>query len=315
MLLTNQDSFNEYVKRYRTYLLNFTSKNISNLFSDIHKARIYQISETFEEFNAYRLDYKTCLSLLEPSQENVLVHKLRYLFSLFDQKSGFNQKTCLEFIMLLENNLCYEVYFYGLSDYTMLFSDFQRKFLFYSTFFKLYKYVADIPEILTLGRLYENKKSIYITFLMHSIDLFGKYIGNMKDNRTFIMCFIFKAFEVFYGKRFDCFLIPSFKFSCRKNKHDFYYFAWEFNKVKRSRLSRRSYPILYCSRNDKLFFRTVLFIYLYQHLLFMNHFNINIDNKKIFADFIDKVTKSSECVGCLFNEYLLLVQTINKKVF
>jgi hypothetical protein len=49
-------------------------------------------------------------------------------------------------------------------------------------------------------------------------------------------------------------------------------------------------------------------IYLYNHLLYCKYYNIGSESIKLVQEFIEKVMKSEDCIGCLLNEFLRVIQ-------
>jgi hypothetical protein len=128
------------------------------------------------------------------------------------------------------------------------------------------------------------------------------HVGDLKENKTFILCMIFRAFRCFYGNRFDIFRIPKYEFICDKARHDVTHISLEFNSKKRRDIGSRKKFIVKSKPNDKNFIKIVLLIYLYQHSLFFKYYHVN-DEMKSFEHFVDTVLHSTDCVGCLMNQF------------
>jgi hypothetical protein len=175
--------------------------------------------------------------------------------------------------------------------------------------------VAEIPEILVLGGIYADKNFFNLPFIMRSINLFAEKIGNIKNNRIFILCMIYKALKCFRTHLFDIFLIPYYGFLCNKKQHDLTFFTLEMNTRKRQSITRRKTRIFEYNFNDEKYLRTIFLVYLYQYSLFIKYYRVDSKNLVKFKRFVDKVIKSDVCLGCLFDEYLIIVDLINKEVF
>jgi hypothetical protein len=76
---------------------------------------------------------------------------------------------------------------------------------FYYELMKLFKYTDEIPELLALGGLYTDKLFHDLSFVLHVLNLFIENIGNLKENKTFILCMIYKAYSFSYKKALDFF--------------------------------------------------------------------------------------------------------------
>jgi hypothetical protein len=96
--------------------------------------------------------------------------------------------------------------------------DLQKRFLFYSELLRIYLFAAEMPELLKFGSFFEIKSFFNVEFVMHLVMLFAYYVGDLKENRTFILRMICKAFRFFYGNRFDIFRIPKYEFICDRTR-------------------------------------------------------------------------------------------------
>jgi hypothetical protein len=175
---------------------------------------------------------------------------------------------------------------------------------FYGELMKLYKYVPDIPEILTLGGLFDNRFFQKIVFIMHMINLFAEEVKNVNTYRVFILFMITKAFKSFYSNSFNPFEPARHELICNNDYHDLYFFIWKFNAQKRRDIKKRKLNPFRSEPEDFVHLKTVFLIYLYQHSIFFKYYNIGKEDVNDFKKFIDKVIEDKDCVGCLFNEYL-----------
>jgi hypothetical protein len=169
---------------------------------------------------------------------------------------------------------------------------------------KLYKYIPDIPEMLTLAGLFDDWSFQKIVFIMHMINLFAEEVKNVKTYKVFILFMITRAFKSFYSNSFNPFEPARHEIKCDNDYHDLYFFIWEFNVQKRRDIKRRKGNSFRSESGDYVHLKTVLLIYLYQHSIFFKYYNIGREDVNEFQKFIDKVIEDKECIGCFFNEYL-----------
>jgi hypothetical protein len=176
---------------------------------------------------------------------------------------------------------------------------------------KIYKYVVDVPELLTLGGLFSKFTFPKVIFILYLINLYAETVGNLKENKLLVQCLIYKAFYCFYNNLFDIFMIPYYEILCeKKSKHDLTYFIWEFERLKYN-IARRM-DVSKGLPKDKKHLKTILLIYLYRHSLFMEYYNIYPEGVSRYIEFTKRVMESEDCVGCLFDEYLNDLLVINK---
>jgi hypothetical protein len=167
---------------------------------------------------------------------------------------------------------------------------------------------VDIPELLTLSGLFSVKSFPNVTLVIHLIYLFIERNKNVKDIKVYILCMISKALTCFYGYSFDIFLISNCKFNCIESFHDLNFFVWEFNRNKRKDLKLKIGRSCIWVSSERKYLKSVLMIYLNNHLLYCKYHNIGSENIKLVQEFIEKVMKSEGCIGCLLNEFLRVIQ-------
>jgi hypothetical protein len=190
-----------------------------------------------------------------------------------------------------------------------------KNLIFFSEVMELYKYIDDIPEILSLFGLFNEDSFERSTFVLHLIIMFADKIKNIKENRVFILCMISKAMDIFYFGSFNIFLIPFYEFKCYKGLHDLNFFTWELNSFKRRDLSVRRSSTNLSFPSDKKYLKVVFLIYVYQNMVFLKYYDVGIEGIKLYENLIDKIYHSSECFACLFTEYSSMVKKcINEKL-
>jgi hypothetical protein len=303
--IMNSENFKNFVDTFNLYIEKYISENISFSYNSSHLRRLKIIEDVHDIFNDYKLDHKTYISIFEPSYDRKFIIQLRNMMCKIDKNVEFNHEMCERFSAEFDSKIFNNIDFIKLRWELDKLLNCQKKFFFYAELMKLYKYVFFIPELLTLGGLCSNKYSYKILIVMHVINLFCENVGNYKEDRIFVLFFIYKAFKFYYGKNlFNIFLITDYIIECHKNRHDLTFFLWEFNCFKRRDMKYRKYVMSKYKKNDRKYLMVVFLLYLYQHTLFMKYYNIDVKGVKSFQKFIDKVIQSNDCVGCLFNEYL-----------
>jgi hypothetical protein len=299
----------------KAYIERFICENISYSLNSTYLTRLNMINEGLNFFDSCKSDSNNNFFKLDFSDDSVLVKKLIDVIRSFDENVEFTLETYEKFSYEFDSKIFNKFYTFKCWLEVEKLSIHQKKLFFYSELMKNYKIAVEIPEILVLGGICAAENFSNLPFIMHSINLFAEKIGNIKNNRLFILCMIYKAFKCFKTNLFDIFLIPYYGFLCDKKQHDLTFFTLEMNTRKRQSITRRKTRVFEYNNNDEKSLKTIFLIYLYQYSLFIKYYNINSKNLVKFKSFIDKVIKSDECLGCLFDEYLIIVDLINKEVF
>jgi hypothetical protein len=290
------------IKLITSYIL----ENIPSCFCPHYTKRIQNIDDACAALERNNIDIYTHNSIFNSLYDDELLLKLKNMCLNFDKNMPFNKQTCHEFSNEFDSKIFNS--FYVVEHRRKLFSlsNELRQIVFYTELMNLYKFVVEIPELLTLGSLFANRPIYNMQLIMHMINLIAADTINIKDQKLFILCLIFKAFNYFYEiTTFNIFLIPNYSFSCEKeDQHDLYFFLWGVHSNKRTVIGRRKKTAIRSYCRDMIYLRTVLVIFLFQHLIFFVYYNVNDDVIKAFYEFIEEIIVSGGCVGCAFNEYL-----------
>jgi hypothetical protein len=233
-----------------------------------------------------------------------IFNELEKIISTLDPSLTFNKDACNKFL----ENFNLKIYLREDSEEIRWELDklpHDQKVLFYYTeLMKLYKFVVDVPEILTLGGLFSKQSFRNTVFIMRLMNLFAESVKNMEDNKVFILFMISRIFKCYYRHTFDVFRIPIYKLECDNGNHNLNFFLWELNVNKKHDIKRRKNKTSQYEYNDRKYFSTIFYIYLYQHSIYIKYYNKSSKEIELFQDFVDEVIQSEECVGCLFNQYL-----------
>jgi hypothetical protein len=298
---------------FKSYIEDYISKNISNTYNCNQIRKTALIEEACFILKRYYFDKTTIVFMFDIQEEKLLLGELLNLVLTLGEKAEFNPETFKIFLNEFESKIFDRFYLKELNWKFDLLSDQHKKLFFYVEFSKLYKYVEDVPELLTLGGLFLDKSCRKIIFIMHIINLLAENDFSMKDNKTFILCLISKAFCLFNGYLFDIFLIPEYEVKCGKGSHNLYFFLWELNNNKRQNIKRRKGYRSKYRYKDRNYLMIVFLLYLYQHNIFLEYYNVDAENVKKFSIFISRVKQSQDCIGCLFNRYLSIATMITIK--
>jgi hypothetical protein len=224
---------------------------------------------------------------------------------MFDKNTNFDRESYDKFLFEFNFKIFYTSYTVHVCDELQNLSNDEKLIVFYSEFIKLYRHIDDIPELLSLSSLIEEKSIHQIIFIMHLINLFIENIQNIEDYNVFILLMVAKAFDCFYGLNFDIFLIPNYELICDKYHHNLTFFLWGYERFRYNvtrRINRSEGTV-----NDLKFLKIIVLTFLYQHLIFIKHYSDNFEEIKLFNVYIGKVMKSSECIACLFIEFFTML--------
>jgi hypothetical protein len=183
----------------------------------------------------------------------------------------------------------------------------------YSLYFelmKLYKYVDEIPKLMSLYGIYTNRVFCATPSILHLINLFLEQIGNSRDDTVFILCLINKAFLYSNRRDIDLFLVKKYKVVCYRKHLNLHFLFWELNLAKRNDIRKKLKhgDILIINDVDKKHLKTIFLIYLYQHTYFLSFYNFKKEEFETFSRFFRKVVFSKSCFACQFDEYLEMIK-------
>jgi hypothetical protein len=74
----------------------------------------------------------------------------------------------------------------------------------------------------------------------------------------------------------------------------------------KKRLNR--WKSLECNSLDNYHLKTLLLIYLYQHINFLIYYNFNNEVIETFIAFVESVLNSNECFACHFDDFLKILE-------
>jgi hypothetical protein len=146
--------------------------------------------------------------------------------------------------------------------------------------------------------------------ILHIINLFLEKIGNIRDDKVFILCLINKAFLYSNRRDLDLFLVKKYKVVCYRKHLNLHFLFWELNLAKRNDIRKKlkHSDILIINDVDKTHLKTIFLIYLYQHTYFLSFYNFKKEEFKTFSRFFEKVVFSKSCFACQFDEYLEMIK-------
>jgi hypothetical protein len=196
-------------------------------------------------------------------------------------------------------------------------SDIDQKLLFYSELMKFYKYITEIPELLTLGGLVRKKSLKNLIFVMHLINIFAENVGRLTENKNFILLLIYKSLKYSNGNGFLIFRNVDFRIECDNGSHELTFFTWEMNSYWRQTLKEKRITSVKVYEKKILMF--ILLNYLCQNLFYPKYLafrNIKVKDELIRSIQIlfIRAILTNDCVGCIFDEYLKIVDLINKNI-
>jgi hypothetical protein len=314
----NSSQLREHRKKLKFYILGYIKNNIKSIYRTSYTSILNDIDKACNSLEKHQLNETKYNFIFSPSYDRNLFEILKTFYSKFDKTSNFDQKTCDKFMIDFESNVLESsetlLTTYGLNALIKT----EKQIFFYSEISKLYKYIADLPELLTLCRLYSISSFTKIIIVLHSINLFASKTGHLKENNVFVLSMIYVAFQNFYGKNsFDLFMFLDYELICHKNKqrHNMYYFLWELSLNRRQNIKLRNVSIFVNESMDAIYLRVNFLIFLYQHSLFIRCINVKGAYFNSFDTFVEKVKQNEMCFGCLFNEYLHRTQIFNKENF
>ncbi|EOB13381.1 hypothetical protein NBO_78g0008 [Nosema bombycis CQ1] len=188
--------------------------------------------------------------------------------------------------------------------------NFNMKLLFYVELTKCAKHFGLIPELMVLGGTFAGRSIDFIVILIHSINLL---IEKRKDSpllKNFVVCMIKRAVECSKRSAFDLFSINKLETDCRENQNDLYFFIWEMNNSKRKDYKCKCFEneVFHYTTIDKLHFRTVLLIFIYQRITLLKLKNAGNEEIERYLSLIKRVINDSKCPDCDYDEFLKIIQ-------
>jgi hypothetical protein len=316
--VVNSSQLREHRKKLKFYILGYIKNNIKSIYRTSYTSILNDIDKACNNLEKHQLNEIKYNFIFSHSYDQNLFEILKTFYLKFDKTSNFDQKTCDKFMIDFVSNVLERsetlLTTYGLNALVKT----EKQIFFYSEISKLYKYIADLPELLTLCRLYSISSFTKIIVILHFINLFASKIGHLKENKVFVLNIIYVAFRSFYGKNsFDLFMFLDYELICHKNKqrHNLYYFLWELSLNRRQNIKLRNVSIFVNESMDAIYLRVNFLIFLYQHSLFMRCINVKCVYLNSFGAFVEKVKQNEMCFGCLYNEYLHRTQIYNKGNF
>ena len=295
-------------KMLKSFIDKYISDNIPTLYKTNDLRKVKNLEEAFKILDKNKPTHETNCLLFENPYKETIICELITICTEFDNNLEFTRNTLDIFLKKYDLKIFYSSYFKNLRNKLARLSDEEKILTFYWNLMKFHKYTADIPELLTLSSLFSVRSFPNVTLVVHLIGLFFERNENVKDIKVFILCMISKALTCFYGYSFDIFLISNCKFNCIESFHDLNFFVWEFNRNKRKDLKLKIGRNSIWVTNERKYLKSVLMIYLYNHLLYCKYYSIGYESIKLVQEGIEKVMKSEDCIGCLLNEFLRVIQ-------
>lgn len=309
-LATNENTlFYLIVSSLKAYIDGYIIYNMHESYRKPHIKRLDLIEESFLLFDNHKIDKDELKLKNDVLKKKELMLKFETFISQFKEGLQFDSEFCKTFFLKYDSDIFYSIHSFELRKRLNCLSYIQKRLFFYFELMSLYKYVYDIPEILTLGCLFSEHSFYKICNVMQMINLYVHKIDDAKTRRNFVLCMIYVAFEYYYGRLFNIFLIPNYRFLCDKEFHDLNFFIWEFSCYRRRDMKLRRHLTEQSIEYDKKYFKLVFLIFLYQHTIFIKFFKVKGEALILFLKFVNKVIISEKCVACLFKEYLEITQS------
>jgi hypothetical protein len=219
---------------FKNKIENYIFENIPDSYVLTHVKRLRDIDKICVIFDNNNLDCDKYFSIFNILYDAIFCDRLKQINSRFNKDLKFSLKTCDVFLAQFNALIYHSFEANELREKLEILPYFQKYLFFYYELMKLYKYIYEIPELLTIGGLFSERSFSNVIFLMHQINLFCEIFENIKDHRIFILCMIYKTYSCQNEKNgLDIFSIPNYEFKCATTSHDLYYFLWEFNSYKR----------------------------------------------------------------------------------
>ncbi|EOB13079.1 hypothetical protein NBO_206g0003 [Nosema bombycis CQ1] len=227
----------------------------------------------------------------------------------------FNQKNCENLLEEIYKKIFNKIKWVRGYERLEYYSVYQKKKYLFSQLIKFYKYINEIPELLTLSSIFLSRlgrKNIIIT---HQIIFLLENIDNLKKKRFFVLSMIYQSFKMFYGEKLvDSSFFFNYKLVCGTIRHDFYYFIWEIDHRKRCQLRRRKNYVCYPCSDLRSYFKTILLIHMLRFTVFIKYFNLSSESCRKFFSFFQEVIDSEKCIDLHFKKFLSLIQIICREV-
>ncbi|EOB11248.1 hypothetical protein NBO_1357g0002 [Nosema bombycis CQ1] len=181
---------------------------------------------------------------------------------------------------------------------------------------KLFKFFPIFPELITLGSLFNQERDEIMFLYVRIIYLIcEENKSRLHMIRTYILFFMKKLFLTPRRRTREIDIISEVKFNisayfqvksiCNNDHSNLNFFTWAIHsdKVRRIKEQRKdnggySYDITIYSIEH---FRAVFDIFLFQHIIFLEHYNISYEQ---FEALLKSSTLQENCVFCSFLNYL-----------
>jgi hypothetical protein len=163
-----------FLSKLKSYINECTLSNIKSYSRCLsYLKRLEDISEVciiFKEHQHKINEYYTIFNILN---ERELIKELNKLYLRFSKRYDFNEKTCRNFSIAFKKQFFFDAKSIDLLAKINKLTDDKKKCLFYFELKKLHRYISEVPELLTLGGLFENYSFSNVTFVMYIINLFA----------------------------------------------------------------------------------------------------------------------------------------------
>jgi hypothetical protein len=193
-----------------------------------------------------------------------------------------------------------------------------QKFLYYAELTKLSKYFSEIPELMILDGVFDKP---YFDLQLISIH-FIKFLLEKKkieEVKVFVLFLIKKIFDLSKRRNLDFFSNFEFTTDCLVNKNilhyfGFYFILYEMSPAKRIDFKRKvnkqrkQYEF---KENDNTHIKSVIIVFLYQQLIFMELNNVKEADMEKFMIFIDKyIDKDFGCSVCEIYKFIAILRNL-----
>jgi hypothetical protein len=305
------DSSDNYFKRckseIKSLIVEFIKSNLTKQHIDFYIKRLEMIERAYDVLDNF--DQNDQSNVSSSQHELELLSLLKNVHVNFKHQKKFDKKTFEIFSRAYDSEFSLKM-----SLLRIILEDEQpvnySKYSLYFELMKLYKYVDEIPQLMSLCGIYTNRVFCATPSILHLINLFLEQIGNIRDDKVFVLCLLNKAFLYSNRRDLDLFLVKKYKVVCHRKHLNLHFLFWELNLAKRNDIRKKlkHSDTLIINDVDKNHLKTIFLIYLYQHTYFLRFYNFKKEEFETFRRFFEKVVFSKSCFACQFEEYLEMIK-------
>jgi hypothetical protein len=304
----HQNISKKYMIKLKYGIIRFIKQSLAEISLKFYSKRLDTMDKLFDVLKRTGIRNRENIRL-QFSGDHLVIEALNRLHKNFKNNKIFDRKTYNFFSRAFDVELSQKINLSSCKDKLIPLRDF-KLLNFYYELMKLLRYTDEIPELLALGGLYTSKLYHDLSFVLHVFNLFIENIGNLKENKTFILCMIYKAYSISNKKTLDFFLLRQYHLICHKEHFNGFFFLWEIHTVKRNDMKKRlnRWKSLKCNNLDNYHLKTILLIYLYQHINFLIYYDFSNEVIETFIAFVESALNSYECFACHFDKFLIILK-------